>query len=99
MIEHNEDAIGFASLSDVINRRVKILPVASVFEGKAVSPLKGRKTANAEAIKKGFYPLTRYMYFVHLGEKPNLAQAEFIDYMRSGPVQVKLAKLGLVSLY
>ena len=98
MVETNESAIAFSSVANVLGRKVKVVPVSTVLRGEIpVSPIDGDKL-NITAVKRGEYPLTRYLYLITAGEL-DLASAKFIDYYRSSEGQSELAKNGLVSIY
>jgi|688.fasta_scaffold00064_116 phosphate transport system substrate-binding protein len=102
LVENDPNAISFASLSDVKNRNVKILNIATVFDDRGVSPVtidvNGNVSIAVDMVKQGQYPLSRYLYLVTAG-KLTTNVAKFIDYMRSGSVQSKLDQYSLVSIY
>ena len=104
-VEEDPKAISFASLSDVKNRNVKILKISTIFDERGVSPvvyseLNGQKQIliNKEKVRKGQYPLSRYLYLVSAG-KITSNVAKFIDYMRTGSVQSQFHKYNIVSIY
>jgi len=102
LVENDPNAIAYASLSDVRNRNVKILKIATVFDENGVSPViiddNGNMSIAVDMVKQGQYPLSRYLYLVTSG-KLTTNVAKFIDYMRSGSVQSKLDRYSLVSIY
>jgi phosphate transport system substrate-binding protein len=102
LVENDPNAISFASLSDVKNRNVKILNIATVFDDRGVSPVSmdvnGNLSITVDLVKQGQYPLSRYLYLVTAG-KLTTNVAKFVDYMRSGSVQSKLDMYSLVSIY
>ncbi|MCH2226429.1 MAG: substrate-binding domain-containing protein [Candidatus Caenarcaniphilales bacterium] len=104
-VESEPNAISFASLGDVKGRDLKILKISTIFEEKGIAPViiseeNGVKkiTIDTEKVRKGQYPLSRYLYLVSLG-KLTTNVAKFIDYMRSGSVQSQLYKYNFVSIY
>ncbi len=104
-VEDDPTAISYASLSDIKNRKVKILKIATIFEEKGVAPVayttvNGEKvmSIDKDKVRKGQYPLSRYLYLVSAG-KITSNVAKFIDYMRSGSVQSQLHKYNIVSIY
>lgn len=104
-VEDDPTAISYASLSDIKNRKVKILKIATIFEEKGVAPVayttvNGEKvmSIDKDKVRKGQYPLSRYLYLVSAG-KITSNVAKFIDYMRSGSVQSQLHKYNIVSVY
>ena len=102
LVENDPNAIAYASLSDVRNRNVKILKIATVFDENGISPViiddNGNMSIAVDMVKQGQYPLSRYLYLVTAG-KLTTNVAKFIDYMRSGSVQSKLDRYSLVSIY
>mgnify|MGYP001600566894 FL=1 len=104
-VEDDPTAISYASLSDIKNRKVKILKIATIFEEKGVAPVayttvNGEKvmSIDKDKVRKGQYPLSRYLYLVSAG-KITSNVAKFIDYMRSGSVQSQLHKYNIASIY
>lgn len=104
-VENDPTAISFASLSDLEDHKVKILKISTIFDEKGVSPViyqtingKKQRVIDKEKVRKGLYPLSRYLYLVSLGKLTSNV-AKFIDYMRSGSVQSQLHKYNTVSIY
>ena len=104
-VEDDPTAISYASLSDVKNRKVKILKISTIFDEKGVSPVmfkningKRELIIDKDKVRKGQYPLSRYLYLVSVG-KITSNVAKFIDYMRSGSVQSQLYKYNIVKYF
>ncbi len=103
MVATNPSAIGFCSLSvfmnkDISNRaKVKIIRIGSIFDENGTKPVDEAGRLDAQAVRTGEYPLTRYLYLVSAGDLNN-AQAKFIDFMRSPNVQAQLTQFGLVGI-
>lgn len=99
MIAADSNAIGFASISALLeNNKVKVIKIASVFDETGTKPVNDRGTLDAERVKRGEYPLTRYLYFVTAGSLGD-TEAKLIDFMRSPEIQSKLGEHGLVGIY
>lgn len=99
MVENDPSAIGFSSISNVRGRNVKLVPLTTFFNKESgVKPLTNDGLINSQAIKRGDYPLTRYLYLLTAGELDD-ASAKFIDYFRSEEGQRILNSVGLVSIY
>ena len=99
MVKSNPNAIGFCSVSALVGRKdIKIIKVASVLDKVGTKPIDDDGKINAELIKRGDYPLTRYLYLITAGELTD-GQAKFIDFMRSPEAQSKLLDYGLVGIY
>jgi phosphate transport system substrate-binding protein len=98
LVAADPDAIGFASLSAVKGSNlVKVLKVSSIFDESGTSPLASNNEINVDVIKRGEYPLTRYLYLVTAGQIADEV-AKVIDFMRSPSAQSKLADYGLVGI-
>lgn len=98
LVAADPDAIGFASLSAVKGSNlVKVLKVSSIFDESGTSPLNNQSEINADTVKRGEYPLTRYLYLVTAGPIADEV-AKVIDFMRSPSAQSKLADYGLVGI-
>jgi phosphate transport system substrate-binding protein len=98
LVASNPSAIAYASLSDVIDKPVKVLAVSTILDDRAISPLRDGGLIDVTLIKRGEYPLTRYVYAVTAGELTD-ATAKFIDFLRSNEVQSSLGRNGLVSIF
>lgn len=103
MVSANPHAIGFCSLSvfkneNMANRdMVKIIRVSSIFDDNGTKPVASNGALNIDMIKRGEYPLTRYLYLVSAGNLTD-RQAKFIDFMRSTQAQASLNRFGLVGI-
>lgn len=98
LVAANPNAIGFASLSSLMNnKKVKIIKIASIFNEKGTKPVMNDGALNADAVRRGEYPLTRYLYVISAGDL-NTSQAKFIDFLRSPLAQSGLGKFGLVGI-
>lgn len=98
MVRANPGAIGFCSVSALIGRRdVKILKISSVLDKEGTKPIDASGNLSADLVRRGDYPLTRYLYIISAGELSD-SQAKFIDFMRSPEAQAKLADYGLVNI-
>lgn len=99
MVKSNPNAIGFCSVSAIMGRKdIKIIKIASVLDKTGTKPIEDDGKINAELVKRGDYPLTRYLYLITAGELTD-GQAKFIDFMRSPDAQSKLLDYGLVGIY
>lgn len=103
MVASNPNGIGFCSLSvfmnkDITNRaKVKIIRIGSIFDENGTKPVDNMGRLDAQTVRTGEYPLTRYLYLISAGELNN-SQAKFIDFMRSPVVQSQLTNYGLVGI-
>lgn len=98
LVSANPNAIGFASLSAVVGRKdIKVIRISSVFDEKGTKPLTDDANLDANLVRRGEYPLTRYLYLISAGQLTD-AQAQFIDFMRSPQAQSKLSDYGLVGV-
>lgn len=98
LVAADPNAIGFASLSAVKGSSlVKIIKISSVFDEGGSSPLDASGEVDFNAIKRGEYPLTRYLYLVTAGPIADEV-AKVIDFMRSERAQSKLPDYGLVGI-
>ncbi len=98
LVASNPNAIAYASLSSLMHtKKVKILKIASIFNEKGSKPINNDGTLNANLVRRGEYPLTRYIYLISAGDL-NSGQAKFIDFMRSPQAQSNLGQLGLVGV-
>lgn len=103
MVSSNPNAIGFCSLSvfmnkDIANRsKVKIIRIGSIFDDNGTKPVDNMGRLDAQTVRTGEYPLTRYLYLISAGELNN-SQAKFIDFMRSPAIQDQLTNYGLVGI-
>ncbi|MDA0772415.1 MAG: PstS family phosphate ABC transporter substrate-binding protein [Cyanobacteria bacterium] len=98
LVAADPNAIGFASLSAVKGSSlVKIIKISSVFDERGSSPLDAGGEVDFNAIKRGEYPLTRYLYLVTAGPIADEV-AKVIDFMRSEMAQSKLPDYGLVGI-
>lgn len=101
MISSNPNAIGFSSLSAFLETQgtnVKIIRVSSELNTIGSKPLADDGSIDIDLIRRGDYPLTRYLYFVSAGQITDDA-AKVIDFMRSEQAQAKLNAYGLVGVY
>ena len=103
MVASNPNAIGFCSLSVFMNKEianrenVKIIRIGSIFDDNGTKPIDNMGRLNAQTVRNGEYPLTRYLYLISAGELNN-AQAKYIDFMRSPQVQSQMTNYGLVGI-
>ena len=103
MVSSNPNAIGFCSLSVFMNKeianraKVKILRIGSIFDDNGTKPVDSMGRLDAQTVRTGEYPLTRYLYLISAGELNN-NQAKFIDFMRSPAIQDQLTNYGLVGI-
>ena len=103
MVASNQNSIGFCSLSVFMNKnianrnRVKIIRIGSIFDDNGTKPIDGTGKLDAQTVRTGEYPLTRYLYLISAGELNN-SQAKFIDFMRSPALQTQLTNYGLVGI-
>lgn len=103
MVASNPNAIGFCSLSVFMNKnianreKVKIIRIGSIFDDNGTKPVDEMGRLDAQTVKTGEYPLTRYLYLISAGDLNN-AQAKFIDFMRSPLVQSQMTNYGLVGI-
>ena len=103
MIAANPNALGFCSVTALKNRdfmsrdKVKVLKIASIFDEDGTKPVKDYLSLDVSLIKRGEYPLTRYLYLISAGDLTD-AQAKFIDFMRSPDAEAKLGEYGLVGI-
>lgn len=98
LVAADPNAIGFASLSAVKGSSlVKIIKISSVFDENGSSPIDDNGEVDFNAIKRGEYPLTRYLYLVTAGPIADEV-AKVIDFMRSERAQSKLPDYGLVGI-
>lgn len=103
MVAANPNALGFASVTVLRNKdfnnrtNVKVLKISSVFDESGAKPIREDLSLNVDMIKRGEYPLTRYVYLITAGDLTD-AQAKFIDFMRSEEAQDKLGEYGLVGI-
>lgn len=101
MISANPNAIGFSSLSAFLETHganVKIVKISSELNATGSKPLADDGSIDIDLIRRGEYPLTRYLYFVSAGQITDDA-AKVIDFMRSEEAQAKLNAYGLVGVY
>lgn len=98
MVSENPNAIGVISASQVKTDKVKALKISTMFHESGVSPFISAGLLNATAIKRGEYPLTRYLYLISAGDLTEPV-ANMIDYLRSPNGQKALAEKGLFSIY
>jgi ABC-type phosphate transport system substrate-binding protein len=83
---------------DITNRnKVKIIRIGSIFDDNGTKPVDEMGRLDAQTVRSGEYPLTRYLYLISAGELNN-AQAKFIDFMRSTTVQDQMTNYGLVGI-
>lgn len=98
LVAADPNALGFSSLSAVKgSQQVKVIKVSSIFDEAGTSPIDTHGDINANVIKRGEYPLTRYLYFVSADPIADEV-AKIIDFMRSEQAQSKLADYGLVGI-
>ena len=103
MVAANPDALGFCSVTVLKNKnfpsrdKVKVLKITSIFDEKGSKPIRDDKSLDVDLVKRGEYPLTRYLYLITAGDLTD-AQAKFIDFMRSPDAQDKLGEFGLVGI-
>jgi phosphate transport system substrate-binding protein len=103
MVASNPNALGFCSLTVLKNKsfpsrtKVKILKIASIFDENGTKPISDDLSLDLGMVRKGEYPLTRYVYLITAGNLTD-AQAKFIDFMRSEDAQAKLGEYGLVGV-
>lgn len=98
MVSKTPNSIGYTSVAHIKGKNVKVLKISTLFDERGVLPLKSSGLINTNAIKRGEYPLTRYLYLVTAGEITD-AQAKLIDYFRSEESQSLLGKNGLVGIF
>jgi|GEM_PF-3152109 len=97
MIENNPNAITFIGAGDVMSfKTVKVLKLSTVFDNKLASPIAG-DTLNTTVLRRGEYPLTRYVYLVTAGDITQ-PQAKLIDTMRGEDAAAVLDKHGLLGI-
>lgn len=103
MVSANPNGLGFCSVTVLKNKnfssrdKVKVLKIASIFDEKGSKPIKDDRSLDVDLVKRGEYPLTRYLYLITAGDLTD-AQAKFIDFMRSPDAQAKLGEYGLVGI-
>ena len=103
MVAANPNALGFCSVTVLKNKnfssrdKVKVLKITSIFDEKGSKPIRDDKSLDVDLVKRGEYPLTRYLYLITAGDLTD-SQAKFIDFMRSEDAQAKLGEFGLVGI-
>jgi len=103
MVAANPNGLGFCSVTVLKNKnftsrdKVKVLKITSIFDETGSKPIKDDMSLDVDLVKRGEYPLTRYLYLITAGDLTD-AQAKFIDFMRSPDAQAKLGEYGLVGI-
>ncbi len=98
MVENNPNAIAFIGAGDMMNfKTVKILKLSTVFDNKGVSPIIA-DSLNTSALRRGEYPLTRYVYLISAGDISQTA-ITLIETMSGEESKAAFAKNGLLSIY
>lgn len=99
MVAADSNAIGFASISAVLeNNKVKVVKVSSVFDSSGTKPITPSGFLDADLVRRGEYPLTRYLYLITPGSLTD-EEAKIVDFARSPEIQSKLGSYGLVGIY
>ncbi len=98
MVENNPNAIAFIGAGDMMSfKTVKVLKLSTVLDNKLVSPIIG-DSLNTTALRRGEYPLTRYVYLITAGEISKQVD-ELIKTVRGDGAKAAFAKNGLLSVY
>ncbi len=97
MVENNPNAISFLSLGDLPpESAIRVMRISTVFDAKGCLPMIG-SSLNDDALRRGEYPLTRYVYLLTAGD---LSQnhVKLIETLRSEAATEAFAKHGLLSI-
>lgn len=98
MVENNPNAIAFIGAGDMMSfKTVKVLKLSTVLDNKLVSPVIG-DALNTTSLRRGEYPLTRYVYLITAGEISKQAD-DLIQTVCGEDSKAAFAKNGLLSIY
>jgi phosphate transport system substrate-binding protein len=98
MVENNPNAIAFIGAGDMMSfKTVRVLKLSTVFDNKPVSPVIG-DSLNTNSLRRGEYPLTRYVYLITAGDVTKQA-SDLIQTVCSDDSKNAFAKNGLLSIY
>ncbi len=97
MVENNPNAITFIGAGDVMSfKTIRVLKLSAALDDRLISPMAGEEL-NSTVLRRGEYPLTRYVYLVTAGDITQPV-ARLIDTVRSEEAASILAKHGLLGI-